>query len=48
MTDPDTGEVETFVKEIDQFKFFWVLDSGHAVSGLGRPIRFYFTYVSWS
>ncbi len=32
LTDPDTGEVEGFLKEYDRFKFFWILNSGHAVS----------------
>ncbi len=31
LSDPDTGEVEAFLKEYDRFKFFWILDAGHAV-----------------
>lgn len=32
LSDPETGEVESFLKESDRFKFFWILDAGHEVS----------------
>ena len=32
LTDPVTGQTDLFVKAYNQFKFFWNLRAGHAVS----------------
>ena len=32
LTDPVTGQTDTFVKAHNQFKFYWMLRAGHAVS----------------
>ena len=33
LMDPDTDEIEMFVKANGQLKFYWILDSGHVVGG---------------
>ena len=33
LRDPDTDEIEMFVKASGQLKFYWILDSGHVVGG---------------
>ena len=32
MRNPDTGEIEMYLKAYDNFKFFWIVGAGHAVS----------------
>ena len=33
LRDPDTDMAEMFVKANGQFKFYWILGSGHTVGG---------------
>ena len=38
LRDPETGQVEMFVKAHRQFKFYWILDAGHVVCYLSTVI----------
>jgi len=41
LIDPDRGRTEAFVKAHDRLKFYWILDAGHSVGGLGYRLYLY-------